>query len=312
MDHGSYPECAFLEVVHVRVTNQMMNIQLLQNLRQSNERTLKMQDQLATGSRIHRPGDDPVGVGYVMRYDSELSRNEEFLENANTALGWLRTMDSVLKQAMDVLHRARVLVQQAATGTTGEQGREAIAIEMEQLREQMVLIGNSEYGGRFLFNGQKTDVAPYSLDNAPNDTTNKGVFRLNVAPGISVPVSITGEVIFGEAGSEQNVFKVFDDIITHLRNGDQEQLAQSLGRIDERMDNISTQWSEVGARTNRFELIVQRLTDQEVNLKTLRSEVNDVDMAKIIIDLKTQESVHQAALATGARIMQVSLLDFLR
>ena len=78
------------------------------------------------------------------------------------------------------------------------------------------------------------------------------------------------------------------------------------------MENISTQWSEDGARTNRFELIVQRLTDQEVNLKTLRSEVNDVDMAKIIIDLKTQESVHQAALATGARIMQVSLLDFLR
>ena len=68
----------------------MMNTQLLQNLRHSNERTLKMQDQLATGLRIHRPGDDPVGIGYFMRYDSELERNEEFFENANTALGWLR------------------------------------------------------------------------------------------------------------------------------------------------------------------------------------------------------------------------------
>ena len=151
----------------MRVTNQMMNIQLLQNLRQSNERTLKMQDQLATGSRIHRPGDDPVGVGYVMRYDSELSRNEEFLENANTALGWLRTMDTVLKQAMECAAPGARARSTGGDGNDGEQGREAIAIEMEQLREQMVMIGNSEYGGRYLFNGQKTDVAPYSLVMLP-------------------------------------------------------------------------------------------------------------------------------------------------
>ena len=123
-------------------------------------------------------------------------------------------MDTVLNQAMEVLHRAKTLVQQGSTGTSGDEAREAIATEMEQLREQMVLIGNSEYGGRYMFNGQKTDVAPYSLDNAPNESTNKGVFRLNVAPGISVPVSITGEAIFGEAGSEDNVFKVLEDTIT--------------------------------------------------------------------------------------------------
>ena len=87
----------------MRVTNQMMNTQLLQNLRHSNERALRMQDQLATGSKIHRPGDDPVGIGYLLRYNSELERNEEFLENANTALGWLRTMDTVMNQAMKVL-----------------------------------------------------------------------------------------------------------------------------------------------------------------------------------------------------------------
>ena len=183
---------------------------------------------------------------------------------------------------------------------------------MEQLREQMVMIGNSEYGGRYLFNGQKTDVAPYTLANAQNESTNKGVFRLNVAPGISVPVSITGEAIFGEAGANDNVFKVLKDAVDHLLNGEQDELLLDIERIERTMEHISTQWSEIGARTNRFELVVERLTDQEVNLKTLRSEVNDLDMAKMIVDLKTQESVHQAALATGARIMQVSLLDFLR
>lgn len=295
----------------MRVTTSMMNMQFLQNLSKSNEALTNYQDQLSTGNKINQPSDDPVGVGYVMRYDSELNRNEEFLENANTALGWLDTMDSIMQQAMDVLQRARTLTQQGATGTTDQTAKDAIAAEVEQLKEQMVMIGNSEYGGKYIFNGQKTDVQPYSLDNPENDSTDDGVFQLNVGQGFSVPVSIPGEQIFGEAGSADNVFQVLEDIITHLNTGDETALLSDITNLDSQMDNISKQWAEIGARTNRFELVVSRLQDHEVNIKTLRSEVNDVDMAEVIVDLKTQESVHQAALATGARIMQVSLVDFL-
>src|SRR5690606_18462912 len=158
----------------MRVTGMMQNLQLLNNLRQTNANILKWQDKLATGRRIQRPADDPVGVNYLMRYETELGRSDVFLENVRTGLGMLRAMDSLMQQASDVLKRVKVLVQQAANGTLTAEDRQTIAAEVRQLREQMVVIGNSSFNGKFLFNGQKTDQAPYTIANAANEATDDG------------------------------------------------------------------------------------------------------------------------------------------
>lgn len=296
----------------MRVTSMMQNLQLLSNVRNNHSGIYNWQNKLATGQRIHRPGDDPVGIGYLMRYDSELNRTNEFLENAKTALGYLNTMDELMQQSSDVLNRARVLVQQASTGTLPDDNRQHIVAEIRQLKEQLVMIGNSTFAGRYLFNGQKTDQKPYSIANAANDETDPGVYYLNVSAHVTVPVSITGELIFGEAGSADNVFQVFDDIIAHMENNQTDDLLNDLERIDQASDRINNNWAEIGARTNRFELVRSRIEDQIVSLKELRSETGDVDMAEAIIELQQRENVLQASLAVGARVMQVSLVDFLR
>lgn len=296
----------------MRVTGMMQNIQLLKNLRNNNAGIVDWQNKLATGRRIHKPGDDPVGVGYYMRYNSELNRTNEFLENANMGLGFLETMDEMMQQSSDVLKRARVLVQQAATDTTPDDARQHIAAEIKQLKEQLIMIGNSSFSGRYLFNGQKTDQKPYSLNDPANDSTDRGVYYLNVSPNVSVPVSISGEEIFGEAGAADNAFRVFDDILDHLANNDLTALQADMEKIDNLSDRINNVWAEIGARTNRFELVKERIEDQILSLKELRSHVGDVDMAEAIIELQQRENVLQASLAIGARIMQVSLIDFIR
>jgi flagellar hook-associated protein 3 FlgL len=296
----------------MRVTGMMQSTQMLRNLRNTNAGIVNWQNQLATGQKIHRPGDDPVGIGYQMRYDTELARSDEFLENARTGTGWLNTMDSNLQQGTEVLQRARVLTQQALNGTTPEDARRQIASEILQLKEQMVAIANSSYDGRYMFNGQKTDVQPYNSGTAATDPTDKGQYYLNVGPFVSVPVSITGEQIFGAAGSPDNVFLALDEIYNNLMTNDLAALSGGLSKIDTAADRISTNLAEVGARTNRFELVENRLLDEQVGLKQLRAQVADVDMPEALIQLQTRENIMQASLATGARIMQVSLIDFIR
>ncbi|MDG0873564.1 flagellar hook-associated protein FlgL [Paenibacillus thiaminolyticus] len=304
----------------MRVTSAMQNTQLLRNMRYMNSNAIDLNNKLSSGQRIHRPGDDPVGIGYQMRYDSELNRNDEFTANAQMGTGMLRTMDSLMQQASDVLKRVRTLVQQGSTGTTPDDARVANAAELKQLKEQLVMIGNSSYNGRYLFNGQKTDIPPYTSTGAATETTDEGIYRLNVSPSVTVPVSITGELIFGKAidrtnpidKDNDNVFQMMDDMIKAAEENDIDGLLNGLERIDASSDRINTQWSEIGARMNRFELMENRLADDKVSLKTERGQVADVDMPEAIIALKTQENVMQAALATGARIMQVSLIDFIR
>jgi len=296
----------------MRVTSMMKTTQLLGNLRNMNSNIQDWQNKLATGQRIHRPGDDPVGISYQMRYDTELSRSDEYLENTRTGSGILKTMDSLMQQANDVLKRAKVITQQASNGTVPADVRATIAAEMRQLREQMVLIGNSSYNGRYLFNGQKTDQAPYNSGTAASDIVDKGVYFLNVSPSVTVPVSLNGEEIFGTAGGANNTFQILDDTIAHLDADRQDLILADMDRFDIAADRISKMWAEIGARANRFELVENRILDQQVSLKELRGKVADVDMPEAIMQLKIQENVLQAALSTGARISQLSLIDFIR
>lgn len=295
----------------MRVTGSMQNIQLLRNIRNINTAMTKGQQELATGQRISKPSDDPVGVGYQMRYDTDLARSDEFMTNAQTGTEILKTMDSLLQQASDVLKRARTLALQASNGTYDAQQRSTISAEIKQLKEQMVTVGNSTYNGRYLFNGQKTDEAPYTSTGAAGEPTDPGLFYLNVSPAVKVPVSITGEIVFGQAGTD-NTFKVLDDLAAALDNNDTTGISASLTKIDTAADRLSVSWAEIGARMNRFELMENRISGEQVSLKEQRSNVADVDFATAITDLKTKENVLQAALSTGARVMQTSLLDFLR
>lgn len=296
----------------MRITSMMQNTQLLRNLRNNNADILDWQNKLSTGQKINKPSDDPVGIGYQMRYTTDLARNEQYLANAKTGYGWLSQTDSVLQQANSVLQRLNTITNQAANGTVPEDVREQIRLEVLQLREQMVTIGNSTYDGRHIFNGQKTDVKPYNSATAAIDDTDMGVYYLNVSPSVQVAVSLPGEQVFGEAGAADNIFKLFDDIAQQLADDDQPALSGSLSDIGTAIDRMSLSLAEVGARMNRFELIENRIADEKVSLTTLRSSVADVDMADAIIQLQLQQNVLQASLSVGAKVMQMSLLDYIR
>jgi len=86
----------------------------------------------------------------------------------------------------------------------------------------------------------------------------------------------------------------------------------SIADLDGHINNVVNERADLGARMNRVELIEDRLSTQEMIATENLSENEDAEMEKVITNLKTQESVHRAALGVGARIIQPSLMDFLR
>ena len=110
---------------------------------------------------------------------------------------------------------------------------------------------------------------------------------------------------------------LFGDII-RLKNlledstAEHEDITKAMDVFDKHIDNFVSERAELGARVNRVEMIESRLAEQEVISERIMSNNEDADMEQVIIDLTTQESVHRAALSAGARIMQPTLMDFLR
>lgn len=303
----------------MRVTQQMLNNNMLSHLRNNLSRIDTIQNQLSTTRRINKPSDDPVGISNGMRYRSEIAANEQYQSNLDSALSWLEYMNTVVGQSVDVVHKARELAVQGANGTNSDQSLAAIASEIDQLMAEMQEIANSQFKGQYVFNGQRTDQPPYP--NAPpynqppdnQDQFDKGKIEYELSRGVVIAVNFhAGEIYGGEDDPATNIFNVLNSLSTALKAEDQDGIQAALGQMDTGLDRMLDGWAGLGAKMNRVQLIDNRLKDEHINTQALLSKTEDVDMAAAISNLKTAETVYQASLASGARIIQPSLLDFLR
>lgn len=296
----------------MRVTQSMLNTQMLNNYNKSLTRYDNLQNQMSTGKVINKPSDDPVGIGYSLRYRNAISENDQYQRNTDSAISWIDYTETMVSETNDVLQRARELAVKGANGTLSDDAMKAIGAEIEQLYDHLVSIGNTKFNGKYIFNGQMTDVKPYDSTNAQSVDTHNGNISLETSNGVVMSVNLSGSSLFGSSTDSTNAFRVLDDLKNGLNNNDQAAISQAIGDLDSRIEHVLEKWAEIGAKSNRLELTKNRLEDENNNLKNLLSKVEDVDMAELIIKLKSEESVYQAALSSGARIIQPSLVDYLR
>lgn len=297
----------------LRVTQGMLNTQLLRNLNGNMGRMEKLQDQLSTGRRINKPSDDPVGISFSMRYRSELAANDQYQRNVDATVSFLDYSDTMLGQMGEVMQRGRELAVEAANGTNSSESLNAIKTEVDQLYNQLVTIGNSQFNGKYMFNGQITDKAPFpDPDLASSAVTDNGEIKFEIGAGVQIAMNKTATEVFGQSGDSNNVFNIFKDLSAALQSGDSTEIQNSIAKIDDRMSKVLGARSDIGAKTNRIQLAENRLEDIGVNLQTLQAKTEDADMSLVITNLKMEENVYQASLSAGSKVIVPTLVDFLR
>ncbi|AIQ32713.1 flagellar hook protein FlgL [Paenibacillus sp. FSL P4-0081] len=304
----------------LRVTSNMMNSQLLLNLNR-NARTMNdTQLQLASGRKINKPSDDPVGITYSLRYRAELSSNEQYTKNVDSALSWLDYNDTVLGQAGDVVQRLRELTVKASTGSNPQSALDSINAEVMQLKEQLVDISNSKLNGKYIFNGEQYNTKPYDYAKGTDGTydttqpviTDFGQIQYVVGEGVQMPINMTGNDVFGHTGEADNLFSIINSISEGLKSGNIEAVSGQLDNIDTRVETLLSARSEIGAKTNRVELMQDRLSDLNINLTDLQAKTEDADYEALIMQSKIQENIYNASLSVGAKIISTTLVDFIR
>jgi flagellar hook-associated protein 3 FlgL len=290
----------------MRVTQNMLSNNMLRHLNSSFQRMENYQNQLSTGKKISRPSEDPVVAMKGMTYRTDLTQVEQFRRNLNEAYNWMDATDSSLDKATSVLQRIRDLTVQASNGTYEEGQRGMIQKEIAQLKEHLASMGNTQVAGKYIFNGNDTKTKPISLDPATVVSTNQNAVAFELSDGIEIAVNVNPTRVFSA-----EMFNDINDLEVALTN-DAPDLDQFLTKIDKHISSLVSERAELGARYNRIELMDSRLSEQEVITSKVLSENEDADIEKVITNLKMQESVHRAALSVGSRIIQPTLMDFLR
>ncbi|MEK4873498.1 flagellar hook-associated protein FlgL [Bacillus sp. FSL W8-0102] len=290
----------------MRVTQSMLSNNMLRNLSSSYERLSKYQDQIFTGKKVNRPSDDPVVVMKGISYRTDLSEVQQYKRNFSEAYNWIENSDAALDNAGQALQRIRELVVEASNDTYDASQRQAISAEIKQLRDHLAEVANTKFGDKYLFNGANTTKKPVDLQNGnyPSESQPTEPVEIELSKGIYLPVNVPGEKVFGE--------QLFSDLKALTDDLDQgKNPASYLDQIDQHIDAINNARADLGARQNRLEMMESRVDNQEVIATKVLSDNEDVDYEKAITDLTAQESVHRAALAVGARVLQPTLMDFL-
>lgn len=307
----------------MRVTNRMLATTVLHNLETNLERLMKLQNQMSSGKLVSRPSDNPMALSRIMSLRTALAEQEQYTRNMEDAMGFLDASEGALAKFTDTLQRVRELTIYGASGTLSAADRKALADEVDQLIDELVQTGNAVYAGQFLFGGQKTTTPP--LEPVFDNTGKKVAVKYNgnavpleweVTPGVTMEISVAGSEIFRV--DNQNIstlfgtlFKIRDALWSDNAQDLQNLGGQYLGEVDGHIDHILQLRAVYGAKSNRLRLAVDRNFESKIKMTELLSRLEDVDLAKMAMEYSIQEYVYQAALATGAKVIQPSLVNFL-
>lgn len=296
----------------MRITQSMLSSNSLRNLSESYRRMGQYQDQLSTGKKITKPSDDPVVAMKGMFYRSNLTEVEQYKRNLSELYLWMENSEAGIEQANNGLQRLRELVVQGKNGILSPSDREAVSREVEQIKTDLVHVANTQVSGRYIFHGTDTHNAPVIMGDPPTVAANLDEpainnYKVEISRGVSLKANVNPSNVFS-----QELFDIVHGIQNSLEDNKSADLEGLLKRLDGTMDSLYAERSELGARYNRLEMIDDRIGQQEVMANRVLSDNEDADIERVITDLKTQESVHRAALGVGARILQPTLLDFLR
>jgi flagellar hook-associated protein 3 FlgL len=302
----------------IRITNGMLINELKYNLNNNYTNMDKYQRQLATGRKINLPSDNPAGLVKSLRLRTNLVEGEQYLANINEGINFMETTDAALDNLTAIMQRIRELAVNAANGTNDDSARKAIADEIKELTDQITIVANTSYGSKYIFAGTNVTQQPCQEDSDPDTfkwTGNNEALQLEIGVGVKLTINLTDSSMnnfFVGNGTDPGVIDFCRELVNDIEAGNLDAVNAALTTADKFIDNLLTARSTIGAKVNRLELQQSRLDSTQISYTSLLAQNEDADIAEVIMNLKMQESVYRASLAAGARIIQPSLVDFLR
>ena len=313
------------------------------SLARSRLRMNELQKQNATLKRVNAPSDDPVGNVKLMSIRNEGLDNEQFERNANLAKTFLNYTDSSLEEITNLLGRAKELaIGQASSAANGAESRMMVAEEVRNILNEVTAIANRRLGDRHIFAGYMTHTQPF--DDNLQYRGDDGNIMVEVQKDVFIGMNIPGKEIFlgapkaapgaqavqgapGEDEAQQpelamkrpttqmsgeNLFDTLEALRVGLMTNDVDQIRSTLEPLDRISNRVITTRAQVGARTAGIDSAIANMGKKNVFNAELQSGIEDADVIQVVSDMAREESVLRASLQASNKLIQPTLLEFLK
>jgi len=298
----------------MRVSTNTVADQLLSQIQSLGRKQAKLQNQVSTGQKIFEAEDNPAAVGRVLNLESEQRQIGQFGRNINRALSLSEASFAGLQAVKKVSDRAGELGVLGAA-VNGAAASSAYASEVDQLIEQTLQTGNSRLGSDYLFAGLAVDAAPFVATRDVNGRITTVAYAGD-ANRPAIPVSETSSLTPATSGATNLGLRDFLNNLVALRGAlnanSSTAVAAVQGGLVSSEDQLVSAIAEQGGVQTRIEAAQAQQKGRATSLERLVSSETDADLPTTLVKLNQATTAYQAALQSGAKIMQMSLLDYIR
>jgi len=287
-----------------RITQSTVTTSALRGLQANLGRVQTLQEQLSSGRRIARASDDPAGTAASMILRTAQTADEQYQRNSDQAKGRLTVTDSALTGLSDRVRAVRELMVASNNGALNPDGRAALAAQVDAIRSEVIDLYNTTYLERPVFGGSVAGtqaVDPSSGTYVGNDVPIEA--RISADAVIRIDVK-------GTDAAADVLPAALSAVSASITAGGA--TAPDFTAIDSAFSTVQRALGDVGARAQRVETTNSLVESHRLDLVSRISENEDVDLPETIMNLQAQQVGYQAALGAAAKVLQTSLLEFLR
>lgn len=312
----------------MRITNSNMMSSYLRDVQNNLQSMDKLNTQLNTGKQINKMSDDPYKAVKIMNTQNEISDVEEYNYNCDEIIGWLDITDEALDRVGNLTSEIKTLLT-SIQGTFGPDEIKAVQTEINEKVKQIGESMNTTYAGKYVFGGSITDQPPVKIET--NSDTGLVILSINekdnpkldeklkveISDGITLDYNLTINNIIKTEGKETgktNGLEMLNDIVQKLNSDpvDMDEIGKLSSDLDDFMNDTLNNRSLVGAKTNTVEAIKSSNEENILEMKGAFSLIQDVDFVEKFMELKEAEMAYTASLQVGAKLLQPTILDYLR
>ncbi len=324
----------------MRITNASMVRSHLYDTQNNLTNMSKINQQISTGKVINTVSDDPHKAIKIMNINNEIKYTEKYNYNIDESVGWMNTTDGALDNVGNLLGEIKETILKVGNGTYSQNEMKSLNEDMNEKIKQLADTLNSTHGGKYLFGGSNVDDAPITVIENPDGTVklefskdkngqtipNTDDLKADISSGINIDYNISVGEILNIKDGNGNTVNLLDEInnlstlMNDIANGDEQTAAKAKetllndtkGKIDTLFDHVVNERTSLGVRVSTAEKI-KELNDEDIlNIQDVLSKTQDTDVVEKFIELKSAEMIYQASIQVGAKLIQPTILDYIR
>ena len=324
----------------MRITNASMVRTQLYDTQQNLSKMNTLNQQITTGKVISKVSDDPQKAVKIMNMNNEIKYTEQYNSNIDETVGWMNTSDASLETVGNLVGEIKDTILKVGNGTYSQREMKSLNSDMNEKIKQLADTLNSTYGGKYMFGGSNVNDEPIKVTTDANGVVtlefnkdkngrvlpNTEDLKTDISSGVNIDYNVSVGELFNIKDKNGNNVNLLDEInnvsklMNDIANGDEKTSAtakdtllnDTKDKVDTLFDHVLTERTSLGVKVSTAEKVKDANDDDLVTMKDILSKEQDTDVVESFIELQSAELVYQASIKVGSKLIQPTVLDYIR